>query len=80
MARIAVFLSYYRPWALCALAFAIYVQIIRDKNYSILHAPFYMGKYLLAFLSVWAFYLVFLYHRFFSPLRHLPQPKVCVER
>ncbi|KAH7254218.1 cytochrome P450 [Fusarium redolens] len=34
-----------------------------------------MGKYLLAFLSVWAIYLVFLYHRFFSPLRHLPQPK-----
>ncbi|CVK96849.1 related to pisatin demethylase / cytochrome P450 monooxygenase [Fusarium mangiferae] len=75
MARIAVFLSYYRPWAICALSFAIYTQIIYDKNYSIRHAPFYMGKYLLAFLSGWAFYLVFLYHRLFSPLRHLPQPK-----
>ncbi|KLO90249.1 pisatin demethylase / cytochrome P450 monooxygenase [Fusarium fujikuroi] len=75
MARIAVFLSYYRPWAICALSFAIYTQIIYDKNYSIRYAPFYMGKYLLAFLGVWAFYLVFLYHRFFSPLRHLPQPK-----
>ncbi|KAG4253286.1 hypothetical protein FPRO03_07246 [Fusarium proliferatum] len=35
MARIAVFLSYYRPWAICALSFAIYTQIIDDKNYSI---------------------------------------------
>ncbi|KAF5983164.1 cytochrome P450 monooxygenase / cytochrome P450 monooxygenase [Fusarium bulbicola] len=75
MARIAVFLSYSGPWALCALAFAIYTQIIHDRNYSIRHAPFYMGKYMVAFLSVWAFYSVFLYHRFFSPLRHLPEPK-----
>ncbi|KAF5588400.1 pisatin demethylase cytochrome P450 monooxygenase [Fusarium pseudocircinatum] len=75
MPRIAVFLSYYRPWAICALAFSLYAQILHDKNYSIRRAQLYMGKYLLAFLSVWAFYLVFLYHRFFSPLRHLPQPK-----
>jgi succinate-acetate transporter protein len=79
MAPIAVFLSYYRPWAAIAVAVAVYYKIIVDQNYSVKNAPFYLGKYLLGFLSIWGVYTVFLYPAFFSPLRHLPQPKVCDE-
>jgi hypothetical protein len=76
MAPIAVSLSYYRPWAATAIAAALYYQIIVNQDYSVRNAPFYMAKYLLCFLAVWAAYTVFLYPAFFSPLRHLPQPKV----
>lgn len=76
MAKIGIFLSYYRPWAASALVFAIYRQVLCDQNYTIRNAPLYITKSLLGFLSIWAFYTVFVYPRFFSPLRHLPQPKV----
>jgi hypothetical protein len=76
MAKIGIFLSYYRPWAVSALAFAVYRQVLCDQNYTIRNAPLYMTKSLLGFLSIWALYTVFVYPRLFSPLRRLPQPKV----
>ena len=76
MARVAVFLSTYRPWAISALLATIYFQIYSNEVYSVRGALLQSAKCLFACLSVWAFYLIFLYHRFFSPLRHLPQPDV----
>jgi hypothetical protein len=43
---------------------------VQDKRGQILFALF-LSQYLLL-----KFYRVFLYHRYFSPLRHLPGPKV----
>jgi hypothetical protein len=76
MAKFAVFLSDYRPWILCAVSATAYSHVLSQGWNSFHQIPLLLGKHLLIVLSIWAVYTSILYPRFFSPLRHLPQPEV----
>lgn len=62
--------------SMLVLAAAVALGVHRvAPQYELRHSPWLTGLALFALqLAVWETYALFLYHRYFSPLRHLPQP------
>lgn len=76
MQSLACSLSSYRPWAGLALALATVKLVLNRAAFTLRGLPLHYGLWQIGFLSVWVIYSVVIYPRFFSPLRHLPQPEV----
>jgi hypothetical protein len=72
----------YKPFT-AAAAFASYLLVSYRPQYLLSSKPTYAGTFVFLWsliFMVWGFYKVILYHRYFSPLRHLPGPSVRKKR
>lgn len=62
-----------------AAAIGSYVLVVHAPNYVLSSRPTFVGTFVQLFILLFVarlFYQVVLYPRYFSPLRHLPGPKV----